>query len=48
MSDFQWGMMAGCLLSMLVGLVWMGICNAATPKNNYPKDRDPADWWKDT
>lgn len=45
--DFFWGMVTGAGLSMLVGFIWMVVCNSAS-KNNYPKERDPADWWKDT
>jgi hypothetical protein len=49
MSDFQIGMLFGCGLSMLIGFIWMWICQNLIPqRKQYPKERDPADWWKDT
>lgn len=48
MNDFQLGMLCGCLFSIAGVFIWVWICNIFTPNNNPPKERDPADWWKDT
>lgn len=44
---FLAGCFCGCFISMLIGFIWMGICNIITPKHTPPKEHDPADWWKD-
>lgn len=45
--DFFYGTLFGMGLGVVLYILFQHILIQST-KNSYPKERDPADWWKDT